>query len=216
MIRALIVDDMPVMRESLPLLMPSIEFVAAYPEADALLGESRPADLVVLDLHLVNDAQPTARQGISVIRSLKAAGYRVCVYTQEERRFVLAACLAAGADGVVSKAAGVVAAERSFLRVAAGEVVIPMSLVGLVEVLVRRRSVTLVCPRQRELLAGRARGLTYAELARTMYLSEATLRGYWADICIAVSVFFRDVSPGDLERALGVGPGDIVDVWPAR
>lgn len=210
-IRAVVVDDTPLMRASLPLLMPEIDFVAAYADADALLADRPQADLVVLDLHLANTEQPAARQGVAPIRDLVAAGYRVCVYSQEERRFVLAACLAAGASGVVSKTAGIGEARDSFERVAAGEAVVPMPLVGLVELLVRRRSVTLLSPRQRALVVGRARGLTYAELARRMYLSEATLRGYWSDVCARVSAYFRSLSPGDLERELGVGPGDLVD-----
>lgn len=209
-IRAAIVDDTPLMRISLPMLMPGIEFVA-YADADAFLADRPQVDLVVLDLHLANADQPAARQGVAPIRDLVVAGYRVCVYSQEERRFVLAACLAAGARGVVSKAAGIAEARDTFERVAAGETVVPMSLIGLVELLVRRKSVTLLSPRQRALVVGRARGLTYAELARRMFLSEATLRGYWADVCTLVSEHFRALSPGDLERELGVGPGDLVD-----
>jgi len=216
MTKALLVDDTTIMRESLPLLMPSIDFVATYSHVDALIAEALPADLVVLDLHLANNAQPGVRQGVAAIQALVELGYRVCAYTQEERRFVLAACLAAGAQGVVSKSATVPATTEAFHRVAAGEFSIPMPLVGLVELLARRRSVTIASPRQLEVLAGRARGLTYAELSRRMHLSEATLRGYWADLCVTVSAYFRDASPGDLEHALGVGPGDLVSCWPTH
>lgn len=215
MITALIVDDTPVMRESLPLLMPAISFAGSYAHVEGLLADARAADVVILDLHLASAAQPAMRQGVAAIRALVRVGYRVCAYTQEERRFVLAACLAAGASGVVSKTAGITEAAAAFEQVAAGEVVIPLPLVGLVEVLVRRGSVTLLSPRQREVLSGRARGLTYAELGRRMYLSEATLRGYWADVCAAVSAYFQQVSPADLEHALGLGPGDLVSYWPA-
>jgi len=215
MTTALVVDDTTVMRHSLPLLMPTIDFVGSYPHVEGLLAERRAADVVILDLHLVNAAQPGIRQGVSAIRTLVDAGYRVCAYTQEERRFVLAACLAAGASGVVAKTAGLAEAAEAFEQVAAGEVVIPLPLVGLVEALVRRRSVTLLSPRQREVLSGRARGMTYAELARRMFLSEATLRGYWADLCRVVSSYLQEAAPGDLEHALGLGPGDLVDYWPS-
>ena len=66
------------------------------------------------------------------------AGYRVCVFSQEERRFVLAACLAAGAHGLVSKAASTPRLEEALREVAAGQVVIPPAVIGLVEV--RRRA----------------------------------------------------------------------------
>lgn len=214
MTTAMIVDDTTVMRESLPLLMPSVDFVASYSRVEDVLADPRPVDVVVLDLHLVNDSQPAVQQGVAAIRALVDAGRRVCVYTQEERRFVLAACLAAGAQGIVSKTAGIAETLAAFEQVAAGEVAIPLPLVGLVEVLVRRNSVTLLSPRQREVLSGRARGLTYAELGRRMHLAEATLRGYWAEVCGTVATYFQQVAPGDLERALGLGPGDLVNWWP--
>ena len=77
----------------------------------------------------------------------------------------------------------------------------------------RRGRVTVLNKRQREVLAGRARGLTYAELSRTLYLSESTLRGYWRDLSGVVSSYLQDSSPGDIERALGLGPGDL---WPGQ
>lgn len=104
-VTVLVVDDATVIRESLPALMPQIDVVGVHSRVETLLEECPPADLVVLDLHLANSAQPSARQGVAAVRSVVAAGYRLCVYSQEERRFVLAACMAAGATGIVSKSA---------------------------------------------------------------------------------------------------------------
>ena len=42
------------------------------------------------------------------------------------------------------------------------------------------------------------------------------LRGYWRDLSGVVSSYLQDSSPGDIERALGLGPGDLVDHWPTR
>ena len=132
------------------------------------------------------------------------------------RRFVLASCLAAGATGVVSKSSTLAETRTAFLAVSRGELVAPPSVTGLIEALVRRGRVTVLNKRQREVLAWRARGLTYAELSRTLYLSESTLRGYWRDLSGVVSSYLQDSSPGDIERALGLGPGDLVDHWPTR
>jgi DNA-binding NarL/FixJ family response regulator len=208
---AVVVDDATAVRESLPLLMPEIEFVAMFADADAALARRPVADLVILDLHLVNQRQPTVRQGVAAIGSLMRAGYRVCAYTQEERRFVLASCLAAGALGVVSKAAPIAEARDGFAAVAAGRVIIPHSVIGLVEVLVRRQRVSLLSPRQQQVLSARARGLTYAEMSRTMHLSESTLRGYWFELAGVVSQYLQHTAPGDIEQALGLGPGDLID-----
>lgn len=211
-----VVDDATAIRASLATLLPDLDFVSTHPNLEAFLAERPAADVLVLDLHLVNVGQPEARQGIAAIRAAVSAGYRVCVYTQEERRFVLAACLAAGATGVVSKSSSLGQTRTAFLAVARGELVAPPSVTGLIEALVRRSRLTLITPRQREVLAGRARGLTYAELSRTLYASESTLRGYWRDLTLVVSQHLQESSPGDIERALGLAPGDLLDYWPPQ
>lgn len=160
-----VVDDATVIRESLPALMPGLRFAGGWSTIEAMLAARPVADALVLDLHLSNASQPDVRQGVAAIRAAVAAGYRVCVFSQEERRFVLAACLAAGASGVVSKSAPTARAEEVITAVADGEVVVPPSVIGLVEVLVRRNSLTILSERQRQVLAGRARGLTYAEMS---------------------------------------------------
>ena len=209
-----VVDDATVIRESLPALMPRLAFAGGWSTIEAMLAARPVADALVLDLHLSNASQPDVRQGVAAIRAAVAAGYRVCVFSQEERRFVLAACLAAGASGVVSKSAPTARAEEVITAVAEGEVVVPPSVIGLVEVLVRRNSLTILSERQRQVLAGRARGLTYAEMSTQLHLSESTLRGYWAEVSRSVSEHFQRVVPAELEHALGLGPGDLLEYWP--
>ena len=213
-ITAVVVDDATVIRESLPALMPAIAFLGSYARVEGLLGERPAVDLVVLDLHLANASQPSARQGVAAVRAVVAAGYRLCVYSQEERRFVLAACIAAGATGIVSKSLPTATAQTAFIDVAAGHTVVPQSVITVLEVLVRRDCITILSERQRQVLAGRARGLTYAEMSRELYLSESTLRGYWRDLMTAVSSHLTSTNAAEIERALGLGPGDLLDFWP--
>lgn len=213
-IRVAVVDDTTVMRESLVLLMPRLEDAGRFPSAEALLRAAPSADLVVLDLHLANADQPQVRQGVAAVRALVREGYRVCTYSQDERRMVLAACLAAGASGVVSKSSSLATAEQSFCDVAAGELVAPPAVVGMLEVLVRRRSLTVIGTRQRQVLAGRARGLSYAQMSKRLHVSESTLRGYWRDLTAQVSRYLQASTPAEIETALGLGPGDLVEVWP--
>lgn len=215
-ISAVAVDDATVIRESLPLLMPEIRFVARYATVEHLLVERPAADLAVLDLHLVNERQPSVRQGIAAVRAAVAAGYRVCVYSQEERRFVLAACIAAGAGGIVPKSAPLTEVQQSFRDVAAGRVVVPQSIISLMEILVRRDCITIIGERQRQVLAARARGLTYAEISTKLFLSESTLRGYWRDLTLNVSTYLQQTTPHDIEHALGLKPGDLLDIWPMQ
>ncbi|MFE1909008.1 response regulator [Streptomyces gardneri] len=209
-----VVDDASLIREAIGPLMPGLDVVAAVATVEELVRRSPAVDVVVLDLHLANlEQQPDVRQGIAAIRTLTRRGYRVCVYSQEERRFVLAACVAAGASGVVSKALPRARAEELFLEVAAGGTVVPQQVVGILEVLVRRDCITLLSERQRQILHGRARGLSYAQVARELFVSESTLRGYWYDLTRSLSDSLRGLTPGEIEHALGLAPGDLLEFW---
>jgi len=125
---------------------------------------------------------------------------------------VLAACVAAGASGLVHKSDPLPDAAAKIERVLAGEVVLPEGLTGLAETLVHRGNLRLLSRRQRELLAGRARGKTYAEIGTELHLSESTLRGYWADLSAVVAEHLQTTSAADVEQALGLAPGDLL--WP--
>ncbi|MFE0644671.1 LuxR C-terminal-related transcriptional regulator [Streptomyces sp. NPDC058877] len=209
-----VVDDASLIRESVGPLMPGLDVVAAVATVEELVRRGPVVDVVLLDLHLANlERQPDVRQGVAAVRTLTRRGYRVCVYSQEERRFVLAACLAAGASGIVSKALPRDRAERLFLDVAGGGTVVPTAVVGILEVLVRRDCITLLSERQRQVLHGRARGLSYAQLARELFVSESTLRGYWFDLTRSLSESLRSLTPGEIERALGLAPGDLLEFW---
>ncbi|MGL5851963.1 MAG: DNA-binding response regulator [Phycicoccus sp.] len=212
--RVALVEDVAALRLALPLLLPGLDFVVTVDRVEQLPAGRPEVDVVILDLHLTNSSQPDAAQGLEAVRTVVEAGHATCLYTQEERRLVLAACVAAGARGLVAKSAPPDAVDRAVRQVAAGEVVMPTQLIGMAEVLARRGTLTILGPRQRELLAGRARGLTYAEIARTMHVAESTLRGYWQDLCHVVAQYLRETAPGDIERALGLTPGDLLDHWP--
>lgn len=213
-LRVSLVDDATALRAAAAVLMPEEDVVSTHGSVEELLAESPSCDVVVLDLHLVNRSQPEVRQGVAAVAAVVAAGYRVCVYTQEERRFVLASCLAAGARGVVSKSAPLAQARAGFRSVARGDLVAPTAVVGVVEVLSKRGHLSLLSDRQRAVVSGRARGLTYAELGRTLFVSATTLRGYWQEISGLVAEHLGEVSAADMEHAFGLRPGDLLDVWP--
>lgn len=212
--RFCLVDDTTAIRAAAEALMPTLDLVSTHSCVEELL-ETRPeVDVVIVDLHLANQQQPGVLHGLAAVQSVVGAGYTVCVYTQEERRFVLAACIAAGALGVVSKSLPLRLAEEAFHSVARGELAMPPSVTGIVEVLSKRGHLTLLSPQQRDLLAGRARGLTYAELARTLYVSPSTLRGYWSEVSRIVGKHLDTLAPGDIEHAFGMRPGDLLGTWP--
>ncbi|MFI6646365.1 DNA-binding response regulator [Streptomyces sp. NPDC050529] len=214
-VTAILIEDATAIRLGLPTLLPDITFVATFARTEEALSARPAADIILLDLHLTNSGQRNTTQGVAAVTDLVAAGYRVCLYTQEERRFVLAACLAAGARGLIRKSAPLPEVAESIAQFAAGQVVVPQSLIALTELLVRKGSLTILSPRQRQVLAGRARGQTYSEMSRTMHLSESTLRGYWHELAAIAADHLQQTAPADIERSLGLAAGDLLGFWPA-
>lgn len=214
-VRFSLVDDATAVRESLAVLLPDLTFVSSHPSLEDFLAAAprerrhpRPAP---------GQPAPARRRAGSGCHPRRGGcrAPRVRLHPGETR-FVLASCLAAGAAGVVSKSSTLAETRLAFSprRVAAAS-----SWHRRASPASSRHSCGADGSRcsTSARSAGRAgRGLTYAELSRTLYLSESTLRGYWRDLSGVVSSYLQDSSPGDIEQALGLGPGDLVDHWPTR
>lgn len=208
---AVVIDDSTVVRYGVPLMHPEMQFVGTYADVDSFLDESPDADVVVLDLRLSGAHQDGVCQGAAAITKVRNAGYRVCIYTDERRRLVLAQCLGAGAHGVVHKSDSAQSALEAFLAVASGRTVISQSLVGLAEVLERRGGLPSLTERQRCVLAGRARGETWAEIAGRLYITEGVAREHMAAVNAKLAAYLHGASAADIERHLGLSPGDLLD-----
>ncbi|MEA5155430.1 LuxR C-terminal-related transcriptional regulator [Raineyella sp.] len=209
--RVVVIDDSTLVREAFGMVHPGLELLGAWPTIEPLLAQRPAAELVVLDLHLGADDRPDVRQGTRAIRAVSAAGYRICLYTDESRPLVLAQCLRAGADGLVRKSAPSARAEADFLEAAAGGAVLPPSLVSLAELLERRGALPELTDRQRQVLGARARGERWASIAQRLFITERVAREHMEAVSKKLSDRLRDTSPADLERMLGTGPGDLVD-----
>jgi CheY-like chemotaxis protein len=108
--RVVVIDDHTSIREAAeggrwPGLVP----VASYPHTEAFLFRHRGRadyDAIVLDLQLnpqPGQTGPPPAIGTAAIRSLRNAGHHpIVLYTGIVADAVIAACLAAGADGAVS------------------------------------------------------------------------------------------------------------------
>ena len=94
---------------------PRFREVVATLWQEGVVPDFRGPDALRIGLSPLSTAFDEVRVGVAAIREAAAAGYRVCVYTQEERRFVLASCLAAGATGVVSKSSPLDETQAAFL-----------------------------------------------------------------------------------------------------
>jgi DNA-binding NarL/FixJ family response regulator len=207
----LVVDDSTVVRLGFPLIHPELDIIAVHASIEPIVAHRPQADLVVLDLRLSGAGASGVRQGPTAIRAVAALGYRICLYTDERRRLVLAQCLAAGAHGIVHKSDSVESASAAFLAVARGETVVTASLVGLAEVLDRRGALPELTDRQREVLAARARGERWADISRRLYITEGVAREHLLAVTAKFAAYLQSCQPADIERALGLAPGDLLD-----
>ncbi|HIW29128.1 MAG TPA: response regulator transcription factor [Candidatus Luteococcus avicola] len=209
--RVAIVDDNTVVRFGLPLMHPELEVVTTCATVEELLCEAPEVDLVILDLRLSDGSEPRRTQGTKAVKTVARAGYRICLYTDERRRLVLAKCLRAGAHGIVHKSDSREFAADAFIRVAEGETVITRSLEGLAEVLARRGGMPEMTERQKQVLAARARGETFPEIAERLFITEGVAQEHMRVVSQKFSRYMADASPGDIEYHLGLAPGDLAD-----
>lgn len=206
-----VVDDDTVIRQGLALMLSQVRVTGAYPDVDTFMQSARPADVVVLDLGLRGTGERRGIQGADGVRAVADAGHRVLVYTNERRRAVLVRCLANGATGVIHKAEPIRSLEAAILHVAAGMVWITPALTGLAEVAERRGALPTLSARQRQVLAGRARGETFQSIARRLYITPKTAEEHMSVVTLKFTDYLRTHSPADLERYLGLEPVDLDD-----
>lgn len=214
-----VIDDGSQTRDTFHLAYPRLDVVGTYATVEGFLERAPQADLVVLDLMLSTSLGAAQQlQGPRAIERLVGQGYRVCLYTDERRPLVLAKCLSAGATGLVRKADALEINQQAFLRVAAGQVAISHSLEDIAELLNRRGQLPELTPRQAQVLRGRARGEPWKLLARRLGITPKT--GYDRMEAVMAKMVLHlqsahlgaDYSPADIERALGLAPGDLLDV----
>lgn len=209
-VRVAVIDDDTIVREGLAALLPGIHVIATYERPERLLAEHPELDVVILDLNLNGIGGAGMPHGASAVRVLSDAGYAVLIYTNENRRVVLAGCLAAGARGIVHKTETLDALGVAARAVTCGHVVITAALVGLAEIVERRGQLPSLSPRQRQVLAGRARGETFRRIARALGISEKVAHEYMGDVSTKFADYLRSHSAADLEHHLGIGDGDLL------
>jgi DNA-binding NarL/FixJ family response regulator len=180
-IRIVVADDHPIVRAGIVGLLETaagIEVVgeaADGAEAVALAGAERP-DLVLMDLRMpgVDGASATAQ----IVAA--GTGTRVLVLTTYETDDHILAAIEAGASGYLLKAAPQAEILAGIRAVAAGETVLAPSIAAKLVSRVRADAVSdplpSLSPREREVLALVADGRSNPEIARALYLGEATVK----------------------------------------
>ncbi|MEV0236594.1 response regulator transcription factor [Nonomuraea sp. NPDC050786] len=176
MLRVMIVDDHPVVREGLRGMLqaePDIEVVGeagSGDEAVAVVPRLRP-DVILMDLRMPGG------DGVDAIGRL-GAGQRVVVLTTYEDDGEILRAVAAGAAGYLLKDVSRADLARSVRAAARGETVLSPSVAAR---LADRRAAPgppVLSAREREVLELVAEGLTNAEIGRRLYIGEATVKTY--------------------------------------
>lgn len=175
MIRVLLVDDHPVVREGLRGIIGTEDGIAVVGEAgsaaDAVaVARAHEPDVVLMDLRMPDG------DGVQATRDLLARnpGCRVVVLTTYENDADILRAVEAGATGYLLKDAGrgeLVGAIRAAAR---GETVLAPTVAA--RLVSQMRSPVDLTPREIEVLRLVGAGRTNAEIGRELFVSEATVK----------------------------------------
>lgn len=183
MIRILLVDDHPIVRTGLRALFENYADISVIGEASS--GEeavqfvkANPVDVVLCDLRLgagMNGAQTTA-----AIRQLSKPPFVLILTTFDKDSEVLA-CIEAGAAGYLLKDVSAQTIVDSIRQAALGNVVLAPEMTQRVVEGMRRPKVELT-KREKDVLVQLATGAANKQIAKALFVSEATVKTHLVHI----------------------------------
>lgn len=211
-LRVLIVDDHPVFRQGLRVLLEDMGVDVVGEESDGEAGVS-----TALAMHpdvVLMDVQMPGLNGVEATRRLaqQAPGLRVLVLTMVDDDQAVFAAIQAGALGYVLKGAGQREIRRALDGVAAGQAVYGPEVARRLRTFFTAGSGVVAKPfpalsdREREVLALVAAGTGNADIARRLFLSDKTVRNYLTSILAKLGVESRAAAIV-LAREAGLGCG---------
>lgn len=176
-IRAAIIDDHEAIRLGMDAALAhhpdsGVELVASHATVASFLDSDADVDVVLLDLMLADESDPQENA-----EALRAAGYRVLVYSIADNVRLLRKALAGGADGVCRKAEPITETVAAIKAVAEGQTVISQEILSAIEGDAEYVAASLG-PREREVLSLYAAGLEIPEISRQLYITENSVREY--------------------------------------
>jgi DNA-binding NarL/FixJ family response regulator len=176
-ITCLIVDDHEVVREGLRLSLsrsPHIRVVGEAPDGAAavVLAERRRPDVVIMDVRM------PGMDGLDATREIteKVAGTAVLIFTAYSERSLLGRGLESGAKGYILKEAPHQTLVRAIEKVAAGEGYVDPALMP--DVLAANRRDDMLTVREREILQLLAEGMSNADVAGKLFISQETVKSH--------------------------------------
>ncbi|GAB3191218.1 response regulator transcription factor [Geodermatophilus arenarius] len=209
MIRVLVVDDHPVVRGGLVgwlTAQPDLDVVGEAgdgQEALAQVAATRP-DVVLMDLRMPRMDGVTAIERLAVTHP----GVRVLVLTTYDTDADIVRAVAAGATGYLLKDAPLPQLADAVRAAARGETVLAPPVAARLVSRMRAPAAEEPTPRELEVLAGVARGLTNAEIGRELYIGEATVKTHLLRVFAKLGVDDRTRAVMvAVERGLLPGPG---------
>ena len=209
----IVVDDHPVVAMGLRHDDQEIEVVASFASVEEYLrAPSASADVVLLDLQLSPATAPADTRpasGTRAIRQVLDNGRGpVVVYTSIAEEMVLAACLAAGAMGVVTKQAPPRTLGEVVRAAAQGHTWVDPLVAGALRRWADRRHAGALSPQQANALRYRGQGLTQQAIADKIGVSDPEI--VYRYLRAAVEKLADHHEPHDAATA-GRHPGALTD-----
>ncbi len=176
-ITVLLADDHEVVREGLRLALlrsPHIRVVGEAPDGETAvsLAERRRPDVIVMDLRMPGMDGIEATE--EIMRRLPDA--KVLIFTAYSERALLQRGLESGARGYILKEAPHETLLRAIEKVAAGETFVDPALMAALTQ--SRGGSDVLTPREREILQLLADGLSNADVAGQLFISQETVKSH--------------------------------------
>ncbi|HEY7146146.1 MAG TPA: response regulator transcription factor [Streptosporangiaceae bacterium] len=192
MVRVLIADDHPVVRAGLTGMLAGADGIevageaGSGPEAVAAARRCAP-DVVLMDLRMPGGG------GAAAIARLSAElpRIRVLVLTTYDTDTDILPAIEAGATGYLLKDTPRDALLAAIRAAARGETVLAPAVAGRLLHRMREPAPGQLSPRETQVLALAARGLTNQEIAAVLYVSEATVKTHLLRACAKLGVAGR-------------------------
>jgi DNA-binding NarL/FixJ family response regulator len=203
-IRVLVVDDQPLARAGIKMLLQAeedIDIVAEAADGEQALTQARAQrpDVILMDVRMPGTDGVEATRAVidEGLTSQTGQPIGIIIFTTYDIDEAVYAALRAGASGFVIKDAAPIEIVAAIHAVATGEAWLDPTITRrLIDQFTTRpkpsaampAEMDLLTPREREVLILLAQGLSSSEVSRQLYISEATVKTHLAHVMAKLGV----------------------------